>query len=104
MRTESNCMTMFNYYLDVLLLGWFTLVIHANTAGVETDIMLIFIAFMLHDSEQHTILHLQPEFTVFVFQYCFILLKGKTAAETKSNPSTKHFIMGQAGLNSEHLP
>lgn len=76
----------------MLLLGLITLVIHANTAGVETDVMLIFIALMLHDTEQHTILHLQPEFTVFVFQYCFILLKEKIATETKSHPSTKHFM------------
>lgn len=73
-------MTMFNVYLDVLLVGLTTLVIHANTAGVETDVMLIFIALMLHDTEQHTILHLQPEFTVFVFQYCFILLKKKNSS------------------------
>lgn len=76
----------------MLLLGLITLVIHANTAGVETDVMLIFIALMLHDTEQHTILHLQPEFTVFVFQYCFILLKEKIATETKSHPATKHFM------------
>lgn len=44
-----------------------TLVIHANAAGVETDVMLIFVALVLHDTEQHTILHLQPEFTMFVF-------------------------------------
>lgn len=89
MTTECNNMTMCNCDFDVLLLGLITLVIHANTAGVETDVMLIFIALMLHDTEQHAILHLQPEFTVFVFQYCFILLKEQTAAETKSHPSTK---------------
>lgn len=59
----------------VLLLGLNTLVIHANTAGVETDVMLIFVALMLHNTEQHAILYLQPEFTMFVFQYSFVLLK-----------------------------
>lgn len=75
MTTECTYMTRCNWDSDVLLLGLITLVIHANTAGVETDVMLIFIALMLHDTEQHAILHLQPEFTVFVFQYGFILLK-----------------------------
>lgn len=75
MTTECNYMTMCNCDSDVLLLGLITLVIHANTAGVETDVMLIFVALMLHDTEQHAILHLQPEFTVFVFQYGFIPLK-----------------------------
>lgn len=59
----------------MLLLGLNTLVIHANTAGVETHVMLIFVALVLHDTEQHAILYLQPEFTMFVFQYSFILLK-----------------------------
>lgn len=86
MRTEFNCMTIFNYYLDVLLLALITLVIQANTAGVETDIMLIFVALMLHDTEQHTILDLQPEFAMFVFQYCFILLKEKKQQQ-KLNPT-----------------
>lgn len=75
MTTECNYMTMYNFDFSVLILDSITLVIHANTAGVETDVMLIFIALMLHDSEQHAILHLQPEFTVFVFQHGFILLK-----------------------------
>lgn len=59
----------------MLLLGLNTLVIHANTAGVETDVMLIFVALVLHDTEQQAILYLQPEFTMFVFQYSFVLLK-----------------------------
>lgn len=103
MRTKPKRMTDV-YYLDVVLLGLITLVIHANTAGVKTEVMLIFIALMLHNAEQHSILHLQPDFTVFVFQYCIILLKKKeekTTTETKSHPSTKSFIMGRAGLNSE---
>lgn len=44
-----------------------TLMIHANTTGVEADVMLIFVAFILHHTEQHTIFHIQPEFTEFVF-------------------------------------
>lgn len=51
--------------------------IHANTTSVEADVVLIFIAFILHHTEQHSIFHLQPEFTMFVFQYSFILLLEK---------------------------
>lgn len=51
--------------------------VHANIASVETDVVLVFIAFVLCHTEQHSVLHLQPELAVFVFQYSFILLLGK---------------------------
>lgn len=67
-----------------------TLMIHANTTGVEADVMLIFVAFILHHTEQHTIFHIQPEFTEFVFHCCHIPLekKGKISIPL----SIKHFI------------
>lgn len=54
--------------------SWFTLMIHANITGVEADVVLVFIAFILRHTEQHSIFHLQPELAMFVFQYSFILL------------------------------
>lgn len=53
---------------------WFTLVIHADITGVEADVVLVFIAFILRYTEQNSVFHLQPELTMFVFQYSFILL------------------------------
>lgn len=47
---------------------------HANTAGVEADVVLVFMAFVLSDAEQNTIFHLKPELAVFVFQYGFVFL------------------------------
>lgn len=44
----------------------FTLVIHANAAGVETDVMLVAVTFILGHAEQHSIFHLQPELAVLV--------------------------------------
>lgn len=57
--------------------------IHANITGVEADVVLVFIAFVLRHTEQHSIFHLQPELAVFVFQYSFILLLGEKK-ETQS--------------------
>lgn len=44
---------------------------------MEADVVLIFMSFILHHIEQHSIFHLQPEFTVFVFQHRFILFLEK---------------------------
>lgn len=52
----------------------FTLMMHANTAGVEADVVLVSIAFVLSDAEQNAIFHLEPELAVFVFQYGFVFL------------------------------
>lgn len=41
--------------------------IHANAAGVEADVVLVFVPLVLHDVEERCIFHLQPEFAVFVF-------------------------------------
>ena len=51
-----------------------TLVIHADAAGVEADVVLVFITFVLSDAEQNGVLHLHPELSVFVLQYRLILL------------------------------
>ena len=56
---------------------WFTLMIHADITGVEADVVLVFIAFILRYAEQHGIFYFQPELTMFVFQYSFILLLEK---------------------------
>lgn len=59
--------------------------IHANITGVEADVVLVFIAFILRHTEQHSIFHLQPELAMFVFQYSFILLLEKK--RWKLNPT-----------------
>lgn len=57
--------------------SWLTLMIHANITGVEADVVLVFISFVLRHTEQHSILHLQPELAMFVFQCSFFLLLGE---------------------------
>ena len=51
--------------------------IHANTTGVEADVVLVFISLILRDTEQHSVLHLQPELAMFVFQHSFVFLLEK---------------------------
>lgn len=55
-----------------------TLVIHANAAGVEADVVLVFVSLVLHHVEERCVFHLQPEFTVLVFQRRFILFLDNT--------------------------
>lgn len=55
--------------------------IHANAAGMEADVVLVFVAFVLSDTEQNSIFHLHPELSMFVFQHSFIfLLQQKQAS------------------------
>lgn len=58
-----------------------TLVVHANAAGVEADVVLVFVSLVLHNVKERGILHLQPEFAVFVFQNRFILFLQKTTRQ-----------------------
>lgn len=58
--------------------------IHADITGVEADVVLVFIAFVLRHTEQHRIFHLKPELAMFVFQDSFILLLGE---RWKLNPT-----------------
>lgn len=53
--------------------SWFTFMTHANIACLEADVVLVCTALVLRHNEQHSIFHLQPEFTMFVIQYSFIL-------------------------------
>lgn len=59
-----------------------TLVIHANAAGVEADVVLVFVSLVLHDVEERRVFHLQPEFTVFVFQRRLILFLEDTTTQS----------------------
>ena len=68
----------------------FTLMIHADVTGVEADVVLVFIAFILCYTEQHSMFHLQPELAMFVFQNSFILLLEKqTETQSQRHPRTK---------------
>lgn len=58
-----------------------TLVIHANAAGVEADVVLVFVPLVLHDVEERCVLHLQPEFAVLVFQHRFVLFLENTKSQ-----------------------
>lgn len=51
--------------------------IQADAAGMEADVVLIFITFVLSDAEQNAIFHLEPELTVFILQDGFIFLLQK---------------------------
>lgn len=64
-----------------------TLVIHANAAGVEADVVLVFVSLVLHDVEERRVFHLQPEFAVFVFQRRFILFLGDVTKQSASRIS-----------------
>lgn len=59
-----------------------TLVIHANAAGVEADVVLVFVSLVLHDVEERRVFHLQPEFAVFVFQRRLILFLEDTTTQS----------------------
>ena len=57
-----------------LLCAWVvTLVIHADVAGVEADVVLVFVALVLCHGEQRGVLNLEPELPVFVFQQSLVL-------------------------------
>lgn len=58
--------------------------IHANIAGVEADVVLVFITLVLRHTKQHSIFHFKPELAMFVLQYSFILLLEK---RWKLNPT-----------------
>lgn len=64
--------------------------IHANVTGVEAEVVLVFIAFVLRHTEQHSILHLQPELAMFVFQYGFVFLLGETWKVNSSLHKTRY--------------
>lgn len=50
-----------------------TLVVQADTTSVKANVVLVFVAFVLCYTKQHSILHLQPELAVFVSNYTFVL-------------------------------
>lgn len=52
--------------------------IHANAAGVEADVVLVFVSLVLHHVEERCVFYLQPEFAVFVFQHRFVLFLENT--------------------------
>lgn len=65
-----------------------TLVIETDVAGVEADVVPVFVAFVLCNTEQDPILHLQPEFSMSVIQNSLILLlenKNKNWGTSQSN-------------------
>ena len=62
----------------MILVPRLTLVVQADVTGVEADVVLIFVALVLGNAEENSVLHLQPELPVSVLQQCLILLlEGK---------------------------
>lgn len=78
-------------FVTRLYFAYGTLVIETDVIGVEADVVLVFVAFVLRHAEQHPILHLQPEFPMSVFQHRLVLLLGgkKTVrVKVTENPNT----------------
>lgn len=65
-----------------------TLMIKADCRGVETDIVLIFITLVLCHTEYNSILHLHPEFPMFILQHTFICLLPKHKIKSRLSLNT----------------